>query len=100
NFHQGQAFTDKKTFAENLQVMSWKRVFNKMNLDKYLTTRVMEKINRLAKQQHKVPFTMKNSYVMWDMIWQTREENLKIALVEAVDEFTKHTHGNRFEVEG
>lgn len=37
---------------------------------------------------------------MLDVIYQTREETFKQSLEEAVDNFTRHTHENRYGVEG
>lgn len=43
---------------------------------------------------------MKNIYKMLEIIVGTREQTFNRALEEAVDNFTKHTHENRFGVEG
>lgn len=97
---QNKSFTDKETFAKNLQKSSWRYLFNKMNMDKYLTSAMMNKINKFIETQQKVPFTMRNIFTMLDMIYQTRHESLQNALVDAVDNFTRYTHENRYEVEG
>lgn len=97
---QNRSFTDKETFAKNLQKSSWRYIFNKLNMNKYLTTKMIEKVNKFVEDQQKVPFTMQNIFVMLDIIYQTRHESLQNALVEAVDNFTKHTHENRYEVPG
>jgi hypothetical protein len=71
-----------------------------MNIEKYVTKGVMEDINKFVETQTKIPFTMKNIYKMFDIIIGTREHNFNKALEEAIDNFTKHTHENRFAVEG
>jgi len=71
-----------------------------MDLDRFFTSQVRDKINKFAEQQQKVPFTMKNIYRMVEIIHGTKDGILKEALVEAVDNFTRHTHDNRFMVEG
>lgn len=91
---------DHDVFVAELQKTFWKHVFNKMNLDRFFTSQVREKINKFAEQQEKVPFTMKNIYRMAEIIHGTKDGILKEALVEAVDNFTMHTHENRFMVEG
>lgn len=91
---------DRDTFVSELQKVFWKHVFNKMDLDRFFTSQVREKINKFAEQQEKVPFTMKNIYRMAEIIHGTKDGILKEALVEAVDNFTKHTYDNRFMVEG
>lgn len=91
---------DLEKFTSELQKEFWKHVFNKMDLNRFFTAQVREKINKFAEQQQKVPFTMKNIYRMVEIIHGTKDNILKEALVEAVDNFTQHTHDNRFMVEG
>jgi hypothetical protein len=90
----------KEEFLKALQKESWKYIFKKMNLSKYLTSGVMEDVNKFVENQTKVPFTVKNIYRMFDIIVGTKEHNFNKALEQAIDSFTKHTHENRFGVEG
>lgn len=90
----------KIDFSKELQRRSWKHIFNKMNLNKYLTSGVMRSVNNFVETQSNIPFTTKNIYRMFEIIVGTKEESFKRALVEAVESFTKHTHENRFGVEG
>lgn len=92
--------TSKEQYAKYLQKESWRYIFKKMNMEKYLTQEVKKKINAFVEQQEKYPFTMKNIYHMMDMIFQTRGNIMNQALEEIVDKFTEHTHENRFGVEG
>src|SRR5690554_5154390 len=87
-------------FVSDLQKRMWSHVFNLMNLDKYLTSKVREKISKFSEQQEKVPFTMKNIYKMVEIIEGTSGELLKQALVDSIDNFTEYTHENRYSVEG
>lgn len=87
-------------FVSALQRKMWTHVFNLMNLDKYLTSKVREKISKFSEQQKKVPFTMKNIYRMVEIIEGTSGELLKEALVNCVDNFTEYTAENRYHVEG
>ncbi len=99
-FGSRETFISKHEYARRLQKQSWNQLFDKFNLKKYLTSKVNEKLDRFIAQQEKVPFTMKNIYVMMDMIFQTRGQNLNEALVDAVDHYTRYTHKNRFQVPG
>lgn len=92
--------TTKEEFSKKLQKESWGHIFKRMNLEKFVTSGVMKNINKFVEEQEKIPFTMKNIYHMMNIIVGTREENLQKALIEAVDNFTKYTHENRFGVEG
>lgn len=90
----------KEQFSKIIQKRSWKHIFNKMNLEKYVTSGVMADINKFVETQQKYPFTMKNIYQMLNIIVGTRQQTFNRALEEAVDNFTRHTHENRFGVEG
>jgi len=95
-----ESITSKDQFSKLIQKRSWKHIFDKMNMQKYVTSGVMKDINKFVETQEKVPFTMKNIYRMLQIIVGTRQETFNRALEEAVDNFTKHTHENRFGVEG
>lgn len=92
--------TSKEQFSKIIQVRSWGHIFHKMNMEKYVTSGVMKDINKFVQTQEKVPFTMKNIYRMLEIIVGTRKETFNRALEEAIDNFTKHHHENRFGVEG
>jgi len=92
--------TTKEQFSKIIQKRSWNYIFEKMNMEKYVTSGVMKEINKFVETQEKVPFTMKNIYRMLEIIVGTRQETFNRALEEAVDNFTRHTHENRFGVEG
>ncbi|MFV5697762.1 DUF4942 domain-containing protein [Flavobacterium sp. ZT3R17] len=92
--------TTKEQFSKIIQKRSWNHIFHKMNMEKYVTSGVMKDINKFVENQEKVPFTMKNIYRMLQIIVGTRQETFNRALEEAIDNFTRHTHENRFGVEG
>lgn len=95
-----ETITDKETFSKLIQIKSWKHIFHKMKIEKYVTKGVMEDINKFVETQTKIPFTMRNIYKMFDIIIGTRDVNFNKALEEVIDNFTKHTHENRYAVEG
>lgn len=90
----------KEDFSKAMQKTSWNYIFDKMNMRKYVTSGVMKDVNKFVEQQHNIPFTEKNIYHMFDIIFQTRQQNFDKAIVEVIDNYTKHTHENRFGVEG
>jgi hypothetical protein len=92
--------TEKAQFGKAIQKQSWNHIFSKMNMAKYVTSGVMKDINKFVETQEKVPFTMKNIYKMLQIIVGTRQETFNRALEEAIDNFTRYTHDNRFSVEG
>lgn len=92
--------TTKEQFSKIIQKRSWNYIFAKMNMEKYVTSGVMKDINKFVETQEKVPFTMKNIYKMLQIIVGTRQDTFNRALEEAIDNFTMHTHENRFGIEG
>lgn len=100
NLGYEKSVTTKESFSKIVQKESWKYIFDKLNMQKYVTSGVMSDINKFVETQEKVPFTMRNIYRMLYIIAGTRQNTYNKALLEAVDNFTKHTHENRFSVEG
>ena len=92
--------TSREEFSKDIQKKSWNHIFSKMNMNKYVTSGVRDNINKFVETQSKYPFTEKNVYKMFEIIVGTRQNTYNMALEEVVDNFTKHTHKNRFGVEG
>lgn len=96
----GKSVSTKEEFAKELQKVSWKWIFNKMNVGKFVTSGVMNDINKFVEQQQAYPFTMKNIYRMFEIIVGTRSQTMNRALEEVFDKLTKHHKDNRYQVEG
>lgn len=92
--------TSREAFSKSIQKRSWKHIFSKMKMEKYVTSNVLKDVNRFVEQQQKYPFTVKNIYRMFEIIVGTRQQTMNKSLEEAIDKFTRHTHKNRFGVEG
>lgn len=87
-------------FKKELQKSAWKTVFNKLNMEQYVTGRVMEDINRFVEKQSNVPFTMSNIAKMVQMIVGTHGDRMNKVIIELFDQITKHYHENRYCKEG
>jgi len=90
----------RNEFKRKLQRSAWEGVFRKLDMDKYVTSSVMEDINKFVEKQQNVPFTMKNVYKMLEIIIGTHGERMEKIIVQAFDEITKHHHDNRYYKEG
>ena len=101
-FHMtyGDNIATKEDFMKELQKRSWKYILDKMNLKKFVTSKVMEDVNKFVEEQQKYPFTMRNIYKMIEIIIGTRENTMNRSLVEVFDKLTQHHHENRYNVEG
>lgn len=97
---RGDGITTKAAFAKALQMKSWQFIFDIVGIEKYVTQGVMADINKFIESRKNYPFTVKNVYKMLEIIVGTRGETMQRAIIEAVDNFTKHTHENRYGVEG
>jgi len=91
---------NKFEFGKAIQKSSWEYIFKELKFDKYVTSGVKKDINKFVETQTQIPFTMKNIYKMFEIIVGTSQETFNRALEEVVDNFTKYTHENRFNVEG
>lgn len=82
NFH---STVTREMFKKQLQKESWGFIFNKLNMSKFVTSKVRETINNFVEQQQNVPFTMRNIYTMLDMIVKTQGNRMNQSLVEAFE---------------
>lgn len=74
-----------ETFKKELQKKAWRWVLAKFNLNKYLTEKAKQQINRFVEKQVNVPFTVKNIYKMVDVIIGTHASRMDQTLVDAFD---------------
>lgn len=96
----GDVAINRNMFMKQLQKKSWGWIFNKMNMDKYVTSDVMKDINKYIEDTKMLKFTMKNIYKMFEMVIGTSSQYMDKALVKVFDVLTTHTHENRWCVEG
>ena len=90
----------RNEFKKEMQKAGWNFIFNKMNMQKYSTKGLKEDINKFVEKQTSVPFTMKNIYLMLEIVIGTAESRMDKAILEVFDKLTTHYHDNRFNVEG
>jgi hypothetical protein len=90
----------KQDFSKELQRHCWQVVFDKMNIQKWVTSGVMRDINSFIESRKNYPFTMKNVYRMLEIIVGTKDQTMSRAIVEAVDRLTQYTHENRYGLPG
>lgn len=99
SYSEGEVTTTER-FAKEFQKHMWRKVFDYLGVEKYLTSGVMEDVNKFVESRQNYPFTLKNIYRMAEIIVGTSEHNMKRAIIEAVDNFTRYTHENRFALPG
>lgn len=81
-------------FKKRLQRESWMFIFDKINMRKFVTSGVLEKINRFIELQTNIPFTMKNIYQMIDVILQTNGQRMNQVLIDAFDKICSFSSEN------
>jgi len=84
----------RDAFKKELQKSSWKSVFAKMRMEKYVTKGVMSDINKFVEQQQQVPFTMTNIFKMLEIIFGTHAGRMEQVLVEAFDTICSYSADN------
>lgn len=91
---------ERQTFKKELQKAAWRRLFGMMKMEKYVTTGVMADINKFVEQQEHVPFTVRNVYLMVNMIAGTHGERMNRVLVEAFEKICSLSYENSTAGEG
>lgn len=84
----------KDQYKKALQKKAWQWLFDKFNMDKYITRQVREDINTYVERQKNMPFTMKNIYRMVEMIVGTHGDRMNRVLVEAFDKICSFSAEN------
>lgn len=97
---QNNYSVSRDTFKKELQKSSWKTVFNKMEMGKYTTEKVMSQLNNFVEKQSHVPFTMTNIHKMVEMIVGTHKGRMDGVLIEIFDWLTERHKTNRKNLEG
>ena len=81
-------------YKNELQKASWRWIFKKLDMQRFVTQSVREKINQLVESQQAVPFTMKNVYRLLDMLVQTHGQRMQTTLEEAFDKICSYSAEN------
>lgn len=75
----------RSRYKKDLQKAAWRRIFNEMNLRKFVTSGVQRQLDSFIDHQADLPFTMRNVYRMIEMIIGTQESRMKKILTDAFD---------------
>ena len=81
----------REEYKKELQKQCWHKVFADMNMDKYVTKGVREKINKFVEMQTHVPFTMRNIYRMLEIIAGTHGTRMQQVVVEAFETICRYS---------
>jgi predicted RNA methylase len=81
----GSTEIKRETYKKELQKQAWRRIFQDMKMNKYVTKGVQATINKFIETQVHVPFTMKNVYKMIEIIVGTHGSRMQKVLVEAFE---------------
>lgn len=81
----------REEYKKELQKQCWHKVFEDMNMDKYVTRGVRENINRFVEMQTHVPFTMRNIYRMLEIIAGTHGNRMQQVIVEAFETICRYS---------
>ena len=92
--YQNKNFIDRNTFKKQLQIKAWKSIFNKLDMNRFVTKSVYEEINKFVEKQSNVPFTLNNIYKMLDMIIGTHKGRMEKILVDTFDRICRCSNKN------
>lgn len=100
SLEENQKERTQEHFRLELQKKAWLWIFQKLDMNKFMTQKLKEDINAFVEKQQNVPFTMNNIYRMIEMVIGTHGNRMKEVFVEVFDRLTKHYSENRYYVEG
>lgn len=90
----------KENFVKELKKSSWKYIFAKLDMGKFVTVKVKEDLNVLIEKQTSIPFTMKNIWLATSALRQNVTRYMDQSLLQVFDNLTKYYDENRYGVEG
>ena len=89
-----------KEFIIELKKEVWKFIFDKLDIERFMTSEVQRKFSNYLEENNGLAITKKNIYNFVNVIIQTRGQNLEECIVEVFDVFTRYDKDNRIHVEG
>jgi hypothetical protein len=87
-------------FIDYIREQAWKRVFEKSNIDKYMTQKVKKDFSDFQKSSLSGQFALKNIQKFCNNVFLNREKILTESIVESFDLMTKYHKENRVHIEG
>lgn len=97
--HTGNSYEDnlpvsRDIFRKQLQKDAWRGIFNKLNMQKYVTKGVMADLNRAIELMQNMPFSVRNVYRLIQQIVLTHGERMNSVLIETFDKICSFSADN------
>lgn len=102
-FHQKGNYRseiNRDDFKKELQKSAWRTVFSRLNMDKYITSKIKEDLNSFIEKQSNVPFTMGNIQRMLHLLIGTHADRMNQVLVQAFERICSFADSNNTAGEG
>lgn len=84
----------RDVYKKELQKSAWRKVFDDLNMDKYITKGVRENINAFVEKQTQIPFTVKNIYKMVEIIAGTHGGRMNQVLIDVFELICSYSSEN------
>jgi hypothetical protein len=95
------SFQDKyQHLSVKMKQTMWKMVIGHLEMEKYMSNKVIKDFSKFVNQQSKMAFTKENTREFFMMIMNNRGNILDQAIIDMFDTLTRYTHENRNNVEG
>lgn len=91
---------NRDEFKKELQKSAWRTVFNRLNMDKYITSKIKQDLNSFIEKQSNVPFTMGNIHRMLQLLVGTHADRMNQVLVQAFERICSFADSNNTAGEG
>jgi len=83
-----------EVYCKQLQKYNWDVIFHKLNMKRYSTTKLRERLAAFVEEQGNKPFTMRNIYAVLDIVVQTHGQRMEQAMVEAFEQICSFSAEN------
>jgi len=87
-------------FSDVLNQNAWREVMGKLNVQKYMTHKVLNDFEQYGKQNGYMNFTKENVLALVDMVFENRGTIMEKAVTAVFDIFTSYHKENRLHIEG
>lgn len=87
-------------FIQELKSVIWNNIIDKLNIEKYMTSRLRNDFRNFTMEYKDMAISKKNIFRLAEIIMQNSSSILENSIIEIFDWWTEHYHENRLHVEG
>lgn len=95
----GNEIQTRGQFKKQLTKSAWKSAFGILDMDRFLTQKAKELVNKFVEENSGIPFTMRNVHRMMEIIVGTNQQRMLDSVKSIVDDVTYRAEENKYSLE-